>query len=279
MTRSSRILIFDSGVGGLSILRAIRQRLPEQDYIYASDNGAFPYGLKSQNFLVQRVDTVLRALIRTEQPDIIVIACNTASTVALPVIRGHFGAPVVGVVPAIKPAAAISRTGVIGLLGTPATVERAYTQQLIDDFASHCTVLKLGSSRLVDIAEQALRGQAVSPEELKEILAPLLQVEQLDTIVLACTHFPLLGEDLAAVAPRPLCWVDSGDAIARRVASLLGRDAPEPARTAGVGTVRAIFTCSNPALAALRPALEHFACEAVSVLEIGAGNTSRDDQG
>ena len=268
MTKSSRILVFDSGVGGLSILRAIRQRLPGQDYIYASDNNAFPYGVKSQDFLVQRVDSVLRALIKTEQPDIIVVACNTASTVALPIIRSHFSAPVVGVVPAIKPAAALSRTGVIGVLGTPATVERAYTQQLINDFASHCTVLKLGSSRLVDIAEQALRGRGANPEELKTILAPLFQVEQLDTIVLACTHFPLLADELAAIAPRPLCWVDSGDAIARRVASLLEKDQPESVKTVGQGAIKAIFTCSNPALAALRPALEHFTSEAVSVLEI-----------
>lgn len=286
MTTTRRILVFDSGVGGLSILKAIRQRLPTQDYVYASDNAAFPYGLKTRDYLVERVDKVLRALIKARRPDIIVIACNTASTVALPVIRSHFTAPVVGVVPAIKPAAAISRSGVIGLLGTPGTVERAYTQQLIDDFASHCTVVKVGSSRLVEIAEQALRGQAASTQELRNILAPLFQSESLDTVVLACTHFPLITDELAAAAPRPITWVDSGEAIARRVASFTEsitvtesttvtetttpgdsteQDSANPGHT---GHTQAIFTSPDTALKQLKPALKRFACEAVSVLEI-----------
>ena len=269
MIQSRRILVFDSGVGGLSILQSIRQRLPGQDYIYASDNAAFPYGLKTRDYLVERVDKVLRALIKTQQPDVIVVACNTASTVALPSIRAHFTSPVVGVVPAIKPAAALSRSGVIGLLGTPGTVERAYTQRLIDDFASHCTVIKVGSSRLVEVAEQVLRGQPASSEELRTILAPLFQAEQLDTIVLACTHFPLIAAELAATAPRSLSWVDSGEAIARRVASLL--DAVEPDNNTGnTGHTQAIFTRPNPTLTALKPALKRFACEAVSVLDMPA---------
>src|SRR5690606_39454843 len=167
-----RILVFDSGVGGLSILREIQERLPACEFIYASDNAAFPYGTKPEDELVERVDHVLHQLLKTYAADIVVVACNTASTLALPHIRSHFNQPIVGVVPAIKPAAARSRTKVIGLLATPATIARAYTQELIREHASDCMVVSVGSSELVHMAEQKLRGQVISLTEMTKILAP-----------------------------------------------------------------------------------------------------------
>ena len=225
-----KILVFDSGVGGLSILQAISSRLPDCHYVYASDNAGFPYGTREEKDLVHRVDKVLKALINRVEPDIVVIACNSASTVALPKIRSHFTKPVVGVVPAIKPAAAISTSKVIGLLGTPGTVQRAYTRQLISDFASDCEVISVGSSELVEIAESKLRGISPNQLQLKEILQPFSDTELLDTVVLACTHFPLLTEELRTTLPGINQWVDSGEAIARRVASLLQLQFTAPAQ-------------------------------------------------
>src|SRR5690606_17659989 len=171
--RLPRVLVFDSGVGGLSILAEIRARVPHCELVYACDNGAFPYCTKGKEGLATRVDWVLKALIRATAPDIVVVACNTASTVALPHVRAHFQKPVVGVVPAIKPAAKLTQSGVIGLLATPATVARPYTLGLIADFASHCTVHRLGSARLVQIAEDKLRGQTPNTAEIRDIISPL----------------------------------------------------------------------------------------------------------
>ena len=267
MTQANRILIFDSGVGGLSILNAIKQQLSNCEYIYASDNAAFPYGVKSQTFLIKRVDAVLKALIKLVQPDIIVVACNTASTLVLPSIRDHFKSPVVGVVPAIKPAAEQTRSGVIGLLGTPGTVARDYTQQLIEDFAGNNTVIKVGSSRLVDIAELALRNIAPDRIELGEILAPLFADDKLDTIVLACTHFPLIIEDLKGASPRLVNWVDSGAAIARRVESLLETNPPGQTGS-GTTNCQAIFTKASDEVDKLQATLLNFDCDSISYLEI-----------
>lgn len=222
-TAQAKILVFDSGVGGLSILQALQQALPACEYIYASDNEAFPYGTKNAAFLIERVHNVLQALIEKKQPDLIVVACNTASTLVLPRIRQHFSIPIVGVVPAIKPAARQSKTKVIGLLGTPGTVDRPYTQELINEFASDCEVIRVGSVELVTLAEQFLRGDIVPSETVTRILKPLFDKQQLDTIVLACTHFPLIKKQLVNASPRSINWVDSGDAIARRVSSLLER--------------------------------------------------------
>jgi glutamate racemase len=223
-----RILVFDSGVGGLSILQEIHRKIPAANLVYACDNQAFPYGTKEEDELVARVDSVLKALFDAVQPDIVVVACNTASTVALPRIRAHFSNPVVGVVPAIKPAAIISRTKVIGLLATPGTVRRDYTRQLIAEFAEGCDFIAVGSSRLVEIAEEKLRGIQPDTNELKTILAPLLENTELDTVVLACTHFPLLKAEIESLAPRLIHWIDSGEAIARRVHSLIFQDNSTP---------------------------------------------------
>lgn len=223
--RAPRVLVFDSGVGGLSVLQEVRQRLPACEFVYASDNAFFPYGVKGETELIERVDRVLHAVLDNCAVDIIVVACNTASTLTLPHIRSHFSQPIVGVVPAIKPAAARSRSKVIGLLATPATVARPYTLDLISHHAADCTVIKVGSSELVLMAERKLRGQTIEPSALSNILAPFYnhpQAAQLDTLVLACTHFPLLGDELRNALPETVDLIDSGEAIARRVEFLFG---------------------------------------------------------
>lgn len=232
----AKILIFDSGVGGLSVLAEVRNKLPNAEYLFACDNAAFPYGIKSESLLVSRVEKVLGILINKYHPDLVVVACNSASTLVLPKIRSHFDLPIVGVVPAIKPAAAISQSKTFGLLATPGTVRRQYTQDLIEEFASNCRVQKVGSSDLVAMAEAKLRGLEINTELLQRICQPLFDQPELDTVVLACTHFPLLAEELQSIAPRPINWVDSGEAIARRVASLLGT-LPEAESALGIAIV------------------------------------------
>jgi len=152
--------------------------------------------------------------------DIVVVACNTASTVVLPELRARIGQPVVGVVPAVKPAAGVTRNHRIGLLATPATVDRPYLQRLIDDYAPDCEILRVGSSELVRLAEDSLETGAVAGHRIEPILAPFIR-GGVDTVVLGCTHFPLIRESLMAVMPGDVAWVDSGEAIARRVEQLL----------------------------------------------------------
>ena len=253
----ARVLVFDSGVGGLSVLDCIAAALPELEFVYAADNAYFPFGTKAEAALVERVQHVLTALARRFAPDLIVIACNTASTVALPAVRASVAVPVIGTVPAIKPAAETSATRTIGLLGTPGTVRRKYTQALIDAFASDCTVLRHGSAELVQLAEQKLCGEPIDPAAIEFVLSGLLKQPgggDVDTVVLACTHFPLLRDELAACSPRPLRWIDSGSAIARRVAALLegSAAADHPARKR---LHRAVFTQRTDALERLRTAL------------------------
>ncbi|WEM44076.1 glutamate racemase [Photobacterium sp. DA100] len=218
--RVKRVLIFDSGVGGLSVYQEIYAQLPNVHYIYAFDDAAFPYGELLEEELIERTRHLVSLLVERHNVDLVVVACNTASTVVLPTLRECLAIPVVGVVPAIKPAATLSKRKVIGLLATPATVQREYTDLLISQFASHCEVLRIGSTRLVEIAEQKLRGQAVSISELKVILAPWH--DKVDCIVLGCTHFPLIKEEISQALDGGVIIIDSGRAIANRVKDLLG---------------------------------------------------------
>jgi glutamate racemase len=269
---SPTILVFDSGVGGLSIYQEVRQLLPGCRYVYASDNQAFPYGTKKENEVVARVSQVLQSLMRRYAPNLLVVACNTASTVALPKIRDRINIPVVGVVPAIKPAASLSRTKVLGLLATPGTVRRAYTQSLIDEFASDCRVIRVGSSELVELAEDKLRGKSPDLAKIRDITSPLFDSELapgLDTVVLGCTHFPLLREELEIVAPRKVMWVDSGRAIAERVCSLLAGGKTEFTENSHADSNRAVFTAPGPDAASLDSVLRAMGFLEVEFLLVG----------
>ncbi len=223
-TSAPRVAVFDSGVGGLSILESILVAMPGLDIVFCTDSAAYPYGTKTEEFVDERVSLVVRALCQQTQPDLVVVACNTASTVALPRLRSELSVPVVGVVPAIKTANGLSRTRAIGLLATPATVRRPYTDRLIQEFAADCQVIKVGSAKLVDLAEEWIVGTEpdlhIIQRELAPFFSPSLPVP-VDAIVLGCTHFPLLRQHLALASPRPVQWVDSGEAIARRSAHVL----------------------------------------------------------
>lgn len=221
-TAKPTALVFDSGVGGLSVYQEIRSLLPDLHYIYAFDNQGFPYGEKDEAFIIERVVKTVAEVQKLHPLSIVIIACNTASTITLPALRERFSFPIVGVVPAIKPAAKLTRNGVVGLLATKATVQRSYTHDLIARFATDCDIKMLGSSELVVLAEAKLHGEVIDHAVLKKILRPWLSMaEPPDTVVLGCTHFPLLREELAAVLPDGTRLVDSGAAIARRVAWLV----------------------------------------------------------
>lgn len=219
-----RVLIFDSGVGGLSISKSLKQQLPQVEQLLLSDTACFPYGEMEQSLLVERVTALLVEADERFKPDCIVVACNTVSTIALEKVRTALTIPVVGVVPAIKPAASMSHTKVIGLLATPATIRRSYTAELVNNFADDCTLVSVGSTRLVEIAEERLSGKAVDLSELREILTPILDAEKqqgLDTLVLGCTHFPLLSDLLQQVLSKRIRLVDSSSAIARQVETVM----------------------------------------------------------
>lgn len=245
----TRALVFDSGIGGLSVLDAMAGL--ELDADYAADNAWLPYGEKSDADLRERVPALISALVAQLAPDLVVMACNTASTIALAETRAALAIPVVGVVPPIKPAAALSASGVIGLLATPATVRRPYTDDLIARFASHCRVVRVGSAALVAAAETKLAGGEPDANAVADAIAALFAGDDgnaLDVVALACTHFPLLKPELERAAPHAVAWLDSGAAIARRVAELSG---------APPGTLRAhnaLFTDAARARA-LAPAL------------------------
>jgi glutamate racemase len=224
-------LIFDSGVGGLSVAAEIRLLLPRLQQTYIADDEFRPYGEKTDAQLRDRLPAILWTLCEAIKPDIVVIACNTASTSALSEIRAVLSIPVIGVVPAIKPAAQISPSGRFAVLGTPGTVRRKYVDQLISDFAPNHEVVLQGSSQLVALAEDKLAGRPVDPLEIKAESAPIFENGLVDRIVLACTHFPLLKDELSAAAPKRVKFIDSGEAIARRVETVLGQiNRLEPAR-------------------------------------------------
>ncbi|MBO9714825.1 glutamate racemase [Sphingomonas sp.] len=265
MADARPLLFFDSGVGGLSVLAPTRALLRRAPLVYVADSGGFPYGTKSEAEIAARVPALLGRLAERYDPRLIVIACNTASTIALQHVRAALDLPIVGTVPAIKPAAEASQTRVIGVLGTDATVRQPYVDDLAARFASDCTVLRHGSAELVDLAEGALRGIAPPPERLRAVLDGLFAQpggERLDVIVNACTHFPLLEAELAAAAAHAVRFVDGGPGIARRVAHLTeGQqwpDAPPPGR--------AVFTSRDADTAPLGPALERYGLTTVETL-------------
>lgn len=215
----TRILMFDSGVGGLSVFQEIQARLPTLSCTYIFDNEAYPYGELPQTELIDRVERYVAQFVQKQDIALVVVACNTASTVVLPRLRALLSIPVVGVVPAIKPASQHAMKGV-GLIATPATVTRQYTRELIKDFSQNKEVYLLGTTQLVEMAEQKLRGHKVDLMELRQILSPLMNC--IDVAVLGCTHFPLLKQEIQQVLGKNVLLVDSGEAIARRVKGVLG---------------------------------------------------------
>jgi len=250
------ILFFDSGLGGLTVLGPTRALLPTAPFVYAADYAGLPYGKKSNEELAARVPALLGRLVERYQPRLAVIACNTASTIALAHVRAALDLPIVGTVPAIKPAAALTKSGVIGVLGTEATVRQPYVDDLSARFADGKTVLRYGSPGLVTGAEAKLRGEAVDPGVIARAIGGLRDQPgggRIDVIVLACTHFPLLKDELQAAAGPDVTLIDGAAGIARRIACLTEGQRWPAVATPGI----AVFTRSDdrppPPLAALTP--------------------------
>jgi glutamate racemase len=255
MPLAPTILVFDSGLGGLTVFREVKRARPDARYIYLADDAAFPYGDLDEAQLIARVRDVLASAIADNAPDLVVIACNTASTLALADLRARFTVPFVGTVPAIKPACAQSMTKRIAVLGTQATVSREYTRALIREFASGCAVDLVGSARLAAFAEAELSGEPAADTAIAAEIAGCFVDEdgrRTDTAVLACTHYPLLLERFRRLAPWPVAWLDPAAAIARRVTDLIGQPAtaaPPPA------PARIVFTSGRAPSARLKTAL------------------------
>ena len=257
------LLFFDSGVGGLSVLGPTRELLPHAPIVYAADSAGYPYGTRSEAEIASRVPALLGRLVERFQPRLVVIACNTACTIALDHVRAALDVPVVGTVPAIKPAAEATKSGVIGVLGTEATIRQRYVDDLAERFASGCTVLRFGSPGLVALAEAKLAGDPVSVDDVRSAAQPLFDLdgaEAMDTVALACTHFPLLREELGEAFPA-INWVDGGPGIARRIEYLTREDAWPGGKPNGV----AVFT-GGPPRHALLSALAAYGLDEVRTL-------------
>jgi glutamate racemase len=261
---SAPILLFDSGVGGLTVLAEVRKLLPDAPIIYAADNAGLPYGTKTEAQIAARVAGLLGRMAERYRPRLACIACNTASTIALGMVREVLEIPIVGTVPAIKPAAALTKTGVIGLLGTAATIRQDYVDRLEHEFAGGKTLLRHAAPELVTAAEQRLRGDTVDPAVFAAAAEGLRAQpggEQIDTVVLACTHFPLVEQGLGTAFGAQVDFVHGAEGIARRIAYL----------TQGQAFARrlpdlAVLTRDGTELSALAPALAAYGLERTEIL-------------
>jgi glutamate racemase len=265
----TRALVFDSGAGGLTIADELRRAAPSLVVDYAADAGFFPYGVKSDDELRDRLPGLCARLCEMAHPDVLVIACNTASTLSLEAIRARVSVPVVGTVPAIRPAALRTRSGVIGVLATPGTVRRDYLGDLESRFASGKIVVRRGSAGLVDIAERKVRGETVDSDAVAEEVAPLFKGphgSQIDVVVLACTHFPLIREEIAAACPEGVELIDSGAAVARQVLTICPPDETDP--TADMTPATAYVTGGVANLASMKPALLRFGYQRMEAVDL-----------
>ena len=243
---SAPVLLFDSGLGGLSVLRELRVRMPGRRIVYLADDRAFPYGSWAEPALAAHIRALFRDLLARIQPCLAIIACNTASTLVLADLRAdHPAVPIVGTVPAIKPAAERTASGLISVLATPGTVRRAYTAELIRSFAGQAQVRLVGSERLAALSEASLRGQKIQDAAIQAEIAPCFVESdgaRTDIVVLACTHYPFLANRFRSLAPWPVDWLDPAEAIAARAGSLLPGDTPSGEPQPDV----AIFTAAIP---------------------------------
>ncbi|MFT5047463.1 MAG: glutamate racemase [Porticoccaceae bacterium] len=247
------ILVFDSGVGGLSVLREARMLIHDHQFVYIGDDAGFPYGDWEGEALTHRIIGLFDTLIDMYNPSLVVIACNTASTQIMPALRSHFDIPFVGIVPAIKPAAERTSSGHISVLATPGTITRKYTLNLIDQFASHVQVKLVGATKLARLAEEHLQGIQIDIALLKEEIAPCFveyEGKRTDIITLGCTHYPFLVNEMRKLAPWPVDWLDPAEAVARQVVRELQRitnntDA-SPVHLTEKQQDKAIMTSSTP---------------------------------
>lgn len=249
------ILFFDSGIGGLSVLKAAQTALPQAPIIYAADFAGLPYGNKTEIQITARVAGLLGRLVERYQPRLVTIACNTACTIALNEVRAALDIPIVGTVPAIKPASEQTKTGVIGLLGTAATIRQPYVDLLQREFASNMTLLRYAAPELVHAAEAKLRGEDVAASVYEGAIAALRNQpggENLDVIVLGCTHFPLVEQELTQAAGGDMAFVDGAAGIARRIGVVTERQAWPAKRPPGIFVTTSDAASAEPYRALLR---------------------------
>ena len=241
------ILVFDSGIGGLTVLRELRVLMPERNFVYVADDAGFPYGNWAEPALKARVVGLFGRLIAEFRPEISVIACNTAFTLVGADLRATYpDHSFVGTVPAIKPAAERTRSGLVSVLATPGTVKRAYTRDLIQSFASQCHVRLVGSQNLARMAEAYIRGESIADAEVTAEIEQCFyhqDGQKTDIVVLACTHYPFMSNMFRRLAPWPVDWIDPAEAIARQARRLVPRDDTlQPEHHAD----RAILTSGKP---------------------------------
>ena len=226
LAKPANVLVFDSGLGGLTVFVEVARAWPEARFTYVADDAGFPYGRLGEAALVARVLEVMAALVARHAPDVVLVACNTASTLVMGPLRARFqDVAFVGTVPAIKPAAAASQSKMFSVLATPGTVARDYTRELVREYAGHCAVKLVGAVKLAGLAERFMQGEAIADADIAAEIAPCFVTDgarRTDCVVLACTHFPLLIERFKALAPWPVVWIDPAPAIARRAAQVLG---------------------------------------------------------
>jgi glutamate racemase len=250
---SRPVLVFDSGIGGLTVLREARVLMPERGFIYVADDAGFPYGGWEEEALTARILSLFEKLLADYRPETCIIACNTAFTLAGAALRENFpDMTFVGTVPAIKPAAERTRSGLVSVLATPGTVKRAYTRDLIQSFATQCHVRLVGSQNLARMAEAYIRGNALSDDDIRAEIAPCfveMDGKKTDIVVLACTHYPFMANLFRRLAPWPVDWLDPAEAIARqarrKVPLVDGAEHPEDFDFA-------VFTSGNPDFATRR---------------------------
>jgi len=207
--------VFDSGVGGLSVLRHIRQALPDERLIYVADSGHVPYGDKSPYYIEQRSLALTRFLI-AHGADAIVIACNTATAAAAATVRSQFSIPIIGMEPAVKPAVAATRSGVVGVMATVGTLESARFAALLERYGEEVEIVTQGCPGLVEQVEQGELNSAQTRALIARYVAPLL-ARGADTLILGCTHYPFLAPLIREVVGTEITLVDTGQAVARQL--------------------------------------------------------------
>lgn len=216
-SRRGPIGVFDSGVGGLSVLRELERALPHERFVFLADQSHVPYGGKTGPQLKRLTGRVVRFLL-AQRCKLIVVACNTATCYAIEHLRTSFAIPFVGTVPAVKPAVALTRTGVVGVISTPATAKSPALRRLIKEFAGTVRVIRVGCPGLEELVERGGIAHPLAEELLSHYLAPLTKAGA-DVIVLGCTHYPFLKDKIRRIGR--VRTVDSGRAVARRTRSLL----------------------------------------------------------
>jgi glutamate racemase len=242
--------IFDSGVGGLSVMREIREELPHEDLLYAADSGHAPYGDKRAAFVARRALAMADFLVQ-QNAKAIVVACNTATGVAVDALRARWTLPIIAVEPAIKPAVSLTKSGVVGVLATSQTIASTKFATLVDRFGGTVQIL---AQACPGLAEQIERGEIASDDTrllVEQYVAPLLR-KGADTLVLGCTHYPFVVEAIRSIAGPQVAIIDPARAVAKEVRRRL-EDRDLLTTAADIGTVR-VWTSGSPGL--LREAVE-----------------------